>query len=428
MLHTAEHKLSLLTKALLFSAMVLLPYINICRASTFLLLGIVALLIVSKKIVTDYKPLLSSLPFLGLTTLYVLVIASTISGHAATAAYNPVEQKAALIVVLPAFYILNRAVPGSWTFAIKGFTAGCLLAAIHCLTYAIWSFTSDGQPTAFSYHRYAAPTGLSAIYCSLYFMVAILYLEHMLFNEQLSKKWRAAIICMFTFLMLNLLLLSSKMLIVTGLGIILLQAIRQLQSLKSKLLAIAGCIVLVVALFTTHNPVQKRFSELHTSSYAAALHEKDFSRFEFDGLSLRLLLWRMGYEMLSEQHAWAVGLGDKHYEARLQDKIMHYKMYTGNGRTADTGFLHYNMHNQYMQTLVQNGLVGLLILLALLGFWLHHSYTTNSTFLFYTTLLFIVSFTTESVLETQSGILLFTIITSGAWTQSPELKNRKTLI
>src|SRR6185437_4739329 len=98
-------------------------------------------------------------------------------------------------------------------------------------------------------------------------------------------------------------------------------------------------------------------------------------------------------------------------------------VYSGNINSDDTGYQNYNMHNQYMESYLQFGAAGVLLLIAILFCIIYYSIRFENMYMLYTALLFSIAFITESVLETQSGILLFTIIISGEWTR---LQKKKT--
>lgn len=69
--------------------------------------------------------------------------------------------------------------------------------------------------------------------------------------------------------------------------------------------------------------------------------------------------------------------------------------------------LNYNAHNQYLQTLLEKGLLGLLFLLLLMGYLLFRGFRKKDVLLILTTITFFVFFVTESILERQLGIMLF---------------------
>ena len=108
-------------------------------------------------------------------------------------------------------------------------------------------------------------------------------------------------------------------------------------------------------------------------------------------------------------------MGGRRYHGPLNEKMKSYLLFEGNEVTKDTGYLNYDLHNQYAENLVQFGIPGVLLLLAILLTAMSGAVRWRDPFLKALVLVFFVSFMTESALETQSGILLFTIFIYGAW-------------
>jgi O-antigen ligase len=71
----------------------------------------------------------------------------------------------------------------------------------------------------------------------------------------------------------------------------------------------------------------------------------------------------------------------------------------------------YNPHNQFLQTLLTLGPIGLFFLLGIFGFMLRRADRNQDFPLFLLVIVFAFSMITESMLERQSGIFLFTVLT-----------------
>jgi hypothetical protein len=126
---------------------------------------------------------------------------------------------------------------------------------------------------------------------------------------------------------------------------------------------------------------------------------------EPNGLQLRLIFLRFGVEILNEQDAWISGTGMTQAQRLLNYKIRYYGMYLGTQVGTDTGYLNYNFHNQWMETTVRQGIIGLLLLLAamLVPFAISGERSLFP-FIFFPVLLAL--FLTESVLQRQAGLVL----------------------
>jgi O-antigen ligase len=71
----------------------------------------------------------------------------------------------------------------------------------------------------------------------------------------------------------------------------------------------------------------------------------------------------------------------------------------------------YNPHNQFLQTLLTLGPIGLFFLLGIFGSMLRRADRNQDFPLFLLVIVFAFSMITESMLERQSGIFLFTVLT-----------------
>jgi O-antigen ligase len=83
-------------------------------------------------------------------------------------------------------------------------------------------------------------------------------------------------------------------------------------------------------------------------------------------------------------------------------------MYTGDPVRGDRGFLGYNTHNQFLETLLQTGIIGLLILLVLCISLVKMAWQKKSMSVGFIIILLLLWMFSESVFETQYGIIIFT--------------------
>ncbi|MDZ7848205.1 MAG: O-antigen ligase family protein [Owenweeksia sp.] len=119
----------------------------------------------------------------------------------------------------------------------------------------------------------------------------------------------------------------------------------------------------------------------------------------------RKFLWRQGWEVIKE-NLW-LGTGTGAEDPALQEKLAETKALFWDG---DSNFhiteRGYNYHNVYLQHWAAHGMVGLVILLAVLlvPFWLKSTPPEARIFL----LVCGLSFITESMLQRQAGVLFFT--------------------
>jgi O-antigen ligase len=121
------------------------------------------------------------------------------------------------------------------------------------------------------------------------------------------------------------------------------------------------------------------------------------------------LQWKLVPEILSEKGKWVTGVGISNAQASLNEKYIERDMYQGDGE-KDRGYLLYNTHNQFLQDLLQGGVLGLvgfiLMCMALVKMFMGK----KSPLVFVSILLILTYSFLESLLETQYGIVIFTFI------------------
>jgi O-antigen ligase len=130
----------------------------------------------------------------------------------------------------------------------------------------------------------------------------------------------------------------------------------------------------------------------------------------------RLIMWSTSLIIFKENLAIGVGTGDVQYA--MNDKNME----LGNTGVAKEN---YNAHNQYLNTAVQLGLMGLLPLLMIIMSSILLSIQKRSLVLLMMTLAFAATFSFESFLETQAGIVPVTLFLSIFAVKSLETNNSK---
>ena len=168
--------------------------------------------------------------------------------------------------------------------------------------------------------------------------------------------------------------------------------------------------ILIVSLFSfllPGNPVRNRFTEI-VNGNIRMVNQNSFSTADyFNGLQFRLLQYKIVPKILSKNNQVLIGTGPGDGQAELDSAYRALGMYTGEIPGKPGGYLGYNTHNQWLQTLMQNGLPGLL-LFGLIGAILTFiALNSGKRLAISVCLVSIIYSFTESVFETQYGIILF---------------------
>ncbi len=279
---------------------------------------------------------------------------------------------------------------------------------LFCLMYAMFQYFKDNDIKHFVYHNLAGYIGQSAIYLSLLCMVSSSYL---LTRSSIQEKQYLTVISV-TILVAAVFLLASKTHIVAFSIVLIYILFNRFRKKRAVFFALVSIIsVVFCTLLFTYNPVKTRFTDINFKT----LHELNRKQFSdsmyFDGLSFRVLLLRFGNEIIRENNAYLIGVSPGDSQDILNNKMHAYNLYEGDSKT-NKGYLSFNFHNQYMETFVATGIVGLSLLSLILISVLRMAYQHRSAFMFLSVFIFTVSLVTESMLERQVGVVSFCTIFS----------------
>jgi O-antigen ligase len=322
-------------------------------------------------------------------------------------------EKQLSFVAIPMMFLLSSIDKKKFTRAsLTGLVFSLTLAGIVMLGDSVWQFLQNWDFSVFTYHKLTFPFHMGAIYFSLFLITALFQITEL---EWLSNRKLLQRAVIFAFLLL-LFLAASKIFLIVGIPLLIWHYRHPLKNgfSKHKLLVSVMILLAMLALI----PVGKRLKMLMQPN----LELTTAGHFSYDsplnGLNLRLIQWRYGVEILNENHAWISGVGLVEAREMLNQKYFNNGLYIGTEGTSDTGYLNYNFHNQYVETLVRTGIPGLIILLAMLV----QLIILPKTNLFVNKWVIFICFAffmTESALERQSGIVYFCLIFSSYFFDSP---------
>jgi len=333
--------------------------------------------------------------------------------------WKSLEKKASLLIIPLLLISIDQKKFSLEKWGIRGFFTGLFLSAIIMLAFAVHGLAGGEDFTLWTYHGIASPFKLGAIYASWYFSTALIYLVYRK-QEPFIEKRKPVLLITFLF---TLLLLASKLFIILTVPLLLWKLIKVNIHNKSKLAVIVAVLIIVII---ASAPFLLRMTELKNSKFEVLKQDSFSYDTPFNGLTFRLLQWRLAVEILDNENAWFTGVGINSSQHILDQHYRLKGIYTGNPELGDTGYLGYNYHNQYLETLVGTGIPGLIILLLII-FYIFFNLRSKLLFPLHVYLITTLFFFTESVLERQAGILFFCLIIFTVSEKSTELDGDHTV-
>ncbi len=320
-------------------------------------------------------------------------------------------QKEILFLLIPLAFLLIKKIPQQdVVYIIKIFSSSMVLYALYYFIKAIIKYFETGNNDVFFYHELVS-LDLNAIYVSVFASFSLFYfIVHN--NKLIVYKVAIFILSIFIFL------LSSKGIIIIDFILIICYYIFFSETSKNiKFIIVTTiCSVLLFSLIFVRQISERFLIEYQTAfvdntinrannsvvnvSISQAWSDKTFnSNNYFSGTALRVYQVRIFKEMLEEQNILFTGFGLNASQYKIREKEKEHNLYSGYGE--------FNFHNQYIQTFAEIGLLGLILLVAMLYINLKNA-LLNKNFLHIVFAITMISlFLTESFLCRQRGIAFF---------------------
>ncbi|MEJ7738079.1 MAG: O-antigen ligase family protein [Chitinophagaceae bacterium] len=349
--------------------------------------------------------------FLTYSLYFILQVFGLIYTSDLLLGWKHVEHKAGFFV-LPLLLGSNRFLNDRLRTRVMLFFCAVLLAtSAYCLAVAAYRYHLTSDSGVFFYHSLVKPIPQHAIYFSIYVFIAVLFL----FFENGKNPWliknKTACSILIVYFVIILILLSSKLVLSLVFILLVLLAVRAIVKKRSIVLTVSLFCALVLGsgvVFYSDTPIRQRFSAIVHGDLGLIKKEQFTPITDWNGLQLRILIWRFTLEILQTQRAWILGVSPGDAQKRLNEKYIAANMYIGDKNRGDTGFLGYNCHNQFFQIMLQSGTAGLLMLITWMSVFFRHAVKRKDPVLLGILLITFFFFTIESVFERQFGMILCT--------------------
>lgn len=288
-----------------------------------------------------------------------------------------------------------------WNWSAYAFIAASLMLVFSGFMHSVSCYEETSSSacyftTSFSYIHH--PT-----YAAAYFTVSIFLLWYL---RRILKNIKTTIVAIFGTLVFVLaigLCLSFAgllyLLMVTGIGVLIL--VKQRYGVK---MLLAACLILPLLLFVIvrYEPHlrgeylnAKQFAVEYAQDPEAFIRTK---KYPMSGSEVRLVMWTAAYQA-AKDYPLGVGTGNV-------DEVL--GTYLRRMDQKELAAQNYNPHNQYFQTSIEIGVLGLINLLLILGITLRFGWKHRNWLLLLITGSLLFNMLFESMLQRQSGIVFYT--------------------
>lgn len=276
---------------------------------------------------------------------------------------------------------------------IVGFVSGCMFACLMCIGRAFaYLFKGDSSYFYYSNFSYFMHSSYFAMYLNLALLFVILFYFKWFKTDPSFRYITYFLIALF---ILCIVLCASKMGLI-GLFILtpvaLVMELRASMKLKHYLIGLAGAVAICLSVYAVMPQVFDRLKSV------AVVTEKNVDITSKESSLVRVLIWEQCKQIIKENPVYGVGV------SRANETL--YKAYEENG-LAGALENKLNAHNQFFQTAIGMGIIGLLNLLLLTIGLIIYGLRKKRNLIFFFALLITCNFMVESMLQTSAGTVFY---------------------
>lgn len=304
-------------------------------------------------------------------------------------AWFDVEVKLSLLIFPIAFVAQNPFLRRHLKYILYSFVLGAIVSSLLMLTIAYFNYQDIGS-IAFYY------TNISLFhpsYMAMYFIMAIAIIIKFMVNKKRSVAFITTSSFGILILLRMIFLLQSKAGMLTIIAISIFLLIISVIKLRSLLLKIA--ITLLVASFSLIM-VQKSSRLQAMISSVEEISESGSSDDSTTGV--RFEIWKIAWNQI--QNNWLIGVGAGDIKPVIFEDYEKHNIEVAMRKNL-------NIHNQYLETFLGQGIIGIALLLALFYFGFKEAAQRKDWMLSVFLLIIAISFAPESMLNTQAGVVFF---------------------
>lgn len=315
-------------------------------------------------------------------------------------------QQKTLLVLIPLVILTVKTNPEWQRASFSSMVFGTATAGVFVLGVALQRGLTESTNRYFFSHDLVEPLDIYTYLFALLCVLAIVVLVEApagkipLHARLLNRPVRWGLIAFFSALVF---LLSVKQVIVVWAGVVAIYGLAHPATRLKKVTVVMLAVIMAAGIIVVNPTLRHKMQEVFLMDQNTIPLDQDASLGRsWNGIALRKAIWTCSADVLSKHYLWGVGTGDVQDE--LQHAYHHRQFYFA------SQYNHFNAHNQYLQSWIAHGLVGLLAVLAMV--FLPVYWTGRKSIFVIVGFCWLLCWLTESMLETNKGIVIFAFMSS----------------
>lgn len=278
---------------------------------------------------------------------------------------------------------------------VTAFVSGCFISVMICLFRAAGLYVlNDVNSFFYSDFSYFLHPSYLAMYLTLAQLIVMLFYKHWLSHiKNLDAKIGFITVLNITGIFLS----SSKMGFLAAL-LVLPATFAVILFNRGYKKTIAGLVLgLGLGLFVAYKVAPSPFERIKVA-FSVTASSQSIDKSASESTAVRILIWEQAVKIIREHLVFGITPGD------TNDAL--YKAYEENGLTGALS-KRLNAHNQYLQTFIGTGIIGFALLCLMTVGGIVIGFARKNYILALFSILIVLNFLVESMLQTQAGIVFF---------------------
>jgi len=224
----------------------------------------------------------------------------------------------------------------------------------------------------------------------MYVLMAVFIGFESCFDRTLDKKIRIFWLIIGIFLLISLYFLSSRAGLLAAILLVpfylFIKNKRRTKKYLTGIIILLGVVIMLPVIFTNNR----------VNTFIHSIHKKSFE--DIENVDDRSIIWKTAFHIARSNYIWGLGTGD------VEAELVNAYQQIGNQLLAEKRM---NAHNQFLEILLENGIVGIALFLSILVSMIYILWTERNLLYGMYVLLIIIFFLFETMLNRLAGVSFF---------------------